>query len=344
MKKQLFMGLVALGLSTSYAFSQENFQTQVNKIAKQIQHIKQEQKEALVVKIDKINHDLDKGIITAEEATQRKKEAQAYHAKQIEEKVNAESEKLSQCVQDKANGLYPEIDELASSGEERARMVHPKVKKDDSERDAKQFKLRLDFGMGLNQITGGGAKMIASHYYHGGFGLDIRLIKDNPLYYANVGIDYVVSNLRPYKNEHFQQKGELTQVVKSDFNLDEHRLRMASIEIPAMLMLDFSPLKKVEKNGETKSYIRANNSWRFGLGGFVGFNTSVKNILSYTSNNQDIVATESSNFNVNPVYAGLSAMVGYSGINLYAKYHLTPLFQSPNPPQELWSIGIKLIP
>lgn len=105
-KLVLFIVLTA----TSMAFSQQkNFENEVKKISNKITQITKEEKDALKLKVKKINERYENGELTKQEAQILKKNAAAYHAQRIEERVSFQEKKLRQLVQDKTNGRIASI-------------------------------------------------------------------------------------------------------------------------------------------------------------------------------------------------------------------------------------------
>jgi hypothetical protein len=340
MKKILLTGLF-LGMGTHCALAQSKFENQVKEISQNIEKIRKTEQEALRIKIEKINYDLDKNLITPEKSAEEKKAAQDFHSKNIEEKVNLESEKLNQYLQDKANGLYgdennPEIvDEKAEKKEKR------KAKAEEKERKDSRVNLSIYGSFGFNQTSNNSLWMKASHHYMGGLAFNYRLTDSTPRTFLKTGIELNYTNLRQDKNLVLSKNNDITSLVKADKELEESRLRMVSIEIPIYYVIDFSqPISKKNKAGDEYTYHPTHKSWRSGLGGFIGINTNVSQRTGYMQDNAEHSIRENSAFNTSNFVYGLNAFVGYNNFSIYAKYHLNPLFQSPNAVQNVWTLGL----
>jgi len=90
------------------------------------------------------------------------------------------------------------------------------------------------------------------------------------------------------------------------------------------LEFDFSKTKS-DKDGN--KIFRSHQGFRFGLGGYVGYNNNSKQFLSVEVDGKRINERQKGNWNVNDWNYGLSAYAGWSETSLYIKYDINPLFK-----------------
>jgi len=359
MQKIIFYVVVSLCFFVSKITAQETFEQRARAIAFQIERISKEEKQLLKEKVEEVNKQLESGKITQEAADKEKMDLATFHAKQIEEKVALEQEKLNALVQEKLDGkVYSErggtsivIGGNSDSISENKREVRfPSMKvykgnKDKQERLSKRTTSQFVFAAGVNNLVTDGAvahsdyRYWGSHFYEWGVTWNSRLAKNNNLLHAKYGLSLMYNNLRPTDNRIFVENGKQTDLVTSGIHLKDSRFRNVSLVLPLHLEFDFTP-KKVSKDG-TKTYFRTHESVRFGIGGFAGVNIKSKQILEYDDNGHDYTVKEKGDFNTNDFVYGLSSYIGYKQTSLYVKYDLNPLFKDNPVKQNNISLGLR---
>src|SRR5690606_31319581 len=116
------------------------------------------------------------------------------------------------------------------------------------------------------------------------------------------------------------------------------RFRYVNLVVPVHLEFDFTK-KKV--NGD-KTYFPSHDSFRIGIGGFIGANVKEKQILKYDdADGHTIYDKRKGDYNVNDFVYGVSAYVGYKSVSLYAKYDLQPIFANNPVDQNTLSMGVR---
>ena len=114
--------------------------------------------------------------------------------------------------------------------------------------------------------------------------------------------------------------------------LRKNKLTVIYASLPIMPVLDFS---------------RSHNArFRIGLGGFIGYRVHSYTKIMYFQERDKEKDHEAGNFALNNFRYGVQALIGFRGINIFAKYDLNPLFASgrgptPNDLNAL-SFGIRL--
>lgn len=359
MQKIIFYVAVSLCLFVSKLTAQETFEQRAKIIAQNIENITKEEKLALKGKVDLINQDLDANKITKEQADQMKIEAANIHSKNIENRVAVEQSKLHDLVQDKVDGKVHSKQggtsiviggSTDSIPENRTEIQIPNMRvyqgnKEKQERLSKRTTSQFVFAAGVNNLITDGAvahsdyRYWGSHFYEWGVSWNTRLAKNHNLLHAKYGLSLMYNNLRPTDNRYFVENGDKTDLVTSAINLKDSRFRNVSLVLPLHLEFDFTP-KKVSKDG-TKTYFRTHESFRFGIGGFAGFNIKSKQILKYDNSGHEYTVKEKGNFNTNDFVYGVSSYIGWGQTSLYVKYDLNPLFKDNVVDQHNVSLGIR---
>lgn len=339
MKTITFFVVAALCLLTT-ALNAQDFENRVDQISDNIEKITKQEKDSLKIEVEQVNKMLEKKEITSEEAEARKREYAKKRANNIEVKVAAEEEKLSQLVKDKVDGKISE-----DSRSFYIRFNKGKKYKDSTETKEYVYKRTTSqfvFALGVNRLVTDGEidndnYKWRSDFYEWGITWNTRVLKNNNLLHAKYGLSLQYNNLRPENDKIFVKDGGQTYLTDSGIDLDVSRLRYVNLVVPVHLELDFTP-KSV--NGD-RTYFPTHRSVRLGVGGYAGVNVKEKQILKYEQNDHKVRHKEKGNFNVNDFVYGVSAYVGYGEVSLYAKYDLQPVFNNNEIDQNNLSLGIR---
>ena len=350
MKKTiLFVLLFTAVLST--AQEKRVFEKEVVKISKEIEKIAKKQKDSLKAKVLSIDKQLEKGEITKATAIILKNEVAAYHAKIIETKVGVQEQLLQQLVQDKTDGkIANSLEDTSSSfrvGNKKFRFTvenetnNDSIEKHRRERRQKRYgknnrttTSQFVFAIGvdnvlqdhkLGSLSDSEYGFWQSHFYELGFTWKTRLTKEASQVYFKYGLSFLWNNLRLQNNQFHEKDGDMTNIEVYPGRLIESRLRHVQMNFPMHIEWDFSKNKKY-KDGFV--FDRTNESFRAGLGGFIGFKLGTRQYLEYEdSRGVEVQEVQFDNFNMNTVNYGLSAYVGYRATSLYVKYDLNPFFK-----------------
>lgn len=334
----LFVALLCLWATKGVA--QDQFQNRVKQIAGKIETITTEEKAALKTQVEAVEKQLEAGQISAADAAKQKEALAAEAARKIEERTAVVEDELTQLITDKIEGKiksddstnYFKIDFRYDNAIKRAL-------KGES-RTTSQFV----FAFGLNNLitnstmAGSDYRVWGSHFYEWGLTYNTRILKNHNLLHAKYGFSVQYNNLRPTENRFQVESGRETVLETFPVNLTESRLRNVNLVLPVHLELDFTR-KRMEK-GETQ--FRTHESFRIGLGGYVGANLKSKQILKFEDEAGNNVRQRTrGDFNVNDFIYGVSAYVGYDLISLYVKYDLNPVFQDNAVAQRNLSMGLR---
>ncbi len=345
--------LILVLFVTTIAQSQEKtFEKEVAKISKRIERITQEQKDSLKQKVKDIDKQLANKEISEITAENLKKDAAAYHAKQIEKLVSEQERLLQMLVQDRANGKIASSDDFTYDDENTFTIGNKTFKLDIKDNDdfdnnlnkritkrskrkhSRSTTTQFVFALGVNNVLvdnqfssldNSEYQFWRSRFYEVGWTWKTRLTKRASQFYLKYGVSFLWNNLRLEDNRIHTLNGNITEIQDFPNPLTESRLRHVQMNFPLHLEWDLSKNRKYA-DGTTRD--RTNNSVRIGLGGFFGFKLGTRQYLEYRDNNDvEIEEVQFDNFNMNTFNYGISSYVGYKSTSLYVKYDLNPLFQ-----------------
>lgn len=340
MKTITFYVMALLCFITSQLNAQETFEEKVKQISNNIENITKQEKDSLKIEIQKINDQLENDQITNQEAETAKKELAEKRAKNIETRVAAEEEKLSQVLRDKVDGKLK-----SDSGNKKFSFTFNYDSDADSinkkERVYKRTTSQFVIAGGINRLMTDGDFSDdfkgSSDFYEWGFTYNTRIMKNNNLLHAKYGLSIQYNNLRPKSNQFFVTEDKQTVLATHENNLKLSRFRYVNLVIPVHLEFDFTPKQVV---GD-RTYFKTHDSFRIGIGGYAGLNVKSKQILKYEIDDKKIKDRSRGDYNVNDFVYGLSAYVGYGEISIYAKYDLQTVFENNITDQNNFSLGLR---
>lgn len=336
---------VSLCLFASKLSAQDAFVERTKAIAEKIENITKEEKATLKAEVEEVNVQLEKGSITKEQADAKKQALADARAIIIENKVNVANEELKNLVQEKVDGKLKENDSLKS----RFSISFPGFKFKDKTKlssGERRTTSQFVFAFGVNNLVTDGSvahsdfRYLKSNFYEWGVTSNFRILKNNNLLHLKYGFSWVYNSLNATENRYFVPSGDQTVLATFPTHLrtKDTYFKNVFVTIPVHLEFDFSK-SKTDKEG--KSVFRSHQGFRFGLGGFVGYNTNSKQFLSYEVNGYRINEKQKGNWNVGDWNYGLSAYVGWAETSLYIKYDLDPMFKDNVVKQNNVSLGLR---
>ena len=336
------------------------FETRAKAISNEIKTIVAKEKDALKDDLQLIEKDLEKGIISKEQAEALKLKKAQEHATAIDTKVAVEQEKLGQLVQDKVDGKIEDAKDFRSKGrtivlgnnpnsigsKTEINVTSMKVysgQEDKEERQSKRTTSQLVFAAGLNNVATNGSveksdfRYLGSHFYELGVTYNTRMLEKSNLLHAKYGLSLMYNNLRATDNRNFVVNENQTNLEVNAFQQEDSRFKNVNLVIPAHIEFDFT--KPKVKDGKT--YFKTHNSFRFGVGGFVGINLKSKQYINYDSDSYKSRVITRGDFNTSNFIYGLSTYIGYKATSLYLKYDCNPLFKDNIVKQNNVSLGVR---
>lgn len=336
---------VSLCFFASKLKAQESFVERTKAIAEKIENTTKAEKATLKAEVEEVNVQLEKGSITKEQADAKKQALADARAIIIENKVNAANEELKDLVQEKVDGKLKENDSL----KKRYSISFPSFKIKDRTKlssGERRTTSQLVFAFGANNLMTNGKisdsdfRYLKSTFSEFGITNNYRLSKNSNLLHLKYGVSFMYNGLNATENRYFVLNGDQTVLATFPTHLrtKDTYFKNVFVTIPVHLEFDFSK-SKTDKEG--KSVFRTHQGFRFGLGGFVGYNTNSKQFLSYEVNGYRINEKQKGNWNVGDWNYGLSAYVGWAETSLYVKYDLNPMFKDNVIKQNNISLGLR---
>ena len=315
-----------------------------------------EEKELLKKEVEEVDKQLIEGVITKKQAEEQKLKLAEFRAKTIEEKVSLRHEALKKLIQDDVDsdlevhekpavlGLGKGDGYIEKDSVGRKTFVVPAMKVINSnnkneKRSTSQFVLAFGANNLItnNAVANSDFSYWKSRFFEWGLTYNTRILKNDNLLHAKYGLSLMYNDLRPTDNRNFQVNGNQTDLVINPVGLKDSRFRNVNVVIPIHLEFDFT--KPTIKEGKT--YFNSHNSFRLGVGGYIGTNLKSKQILKYDIDGYKSREVTKGNFNTNNFIYGLSTYVGYKATSLYLKYDLNPLFKDNTVKQNNVSLGLR---
>ena len=337
-----------------------SFETKAKAISNEIKTITDNEKNALKADVELIDSELEKGAVTKEQAIDLKMQKAKIHAVAIETKVSIEQAKLNQLVQDKVDGKVADEKVHRSGGRTIILGNNPnsigsqtefnisslKVyngQEDKEERQSKRTTSQLVLATGLNNVVTNKSveksdfRYLGSHFYEWGLTYNTRILNKSNLLHAKYGLSVMYNNLRATGNRYFAVDGNQTNLEVNPILHDDSRFKNVNLLFPMHLEFDFT--KSKVRDGKT--YFKTHDSFRLGLGGYVGTNLKSKQLINYDTDGYKSREITKADFNVDNFIYGLSTYIGYKSTSLYLKYDLNPLFKDNLVKQNNVSLGLR---
>lgn len=187
------------------------------------------------------------------------------------------------------------------------------------------------FAIGVNNTIGDG-KTIGDEYKFGksgyaeiGFALRTRLLKNSNALRLAYGLSLQENVLVAKDNRYFVNNNGVTELQPFSEQLkNKSYFRIDNLVVP--IHLEFGPSKKKVY----KDYFRydTSNSFKVGLGGYIGYNLAATQRLRYEIDGVKRIDKIRTDYNVERFIYGLSGYIGLGPLSLYAKYDLNTVFSS----------------
>ncbi|WP_187260641.1 porin family protein [Pontibacter beigongshangensis] len=214
-----------------------------------------------------------------------------------------------------------------------------KTKKDKPYKPTR-FGLDLDLGLNtfVNQDDAGGAtpipdlKPMGSRYVSINWRITSQVGgKSSPFYIAS-GLEFAFNNYMFDKNYVIEEDvNDVTYFRKAnDINYQKSKLTHSSVNLPLVPMLKFK-----RANGK--------EGFNIGAGGFVGYRLGSHSKLKYSQDGSTEKDKVRSNYNLNDFHYGLTGVIGYGNLELFARYNMNSLFkENRGPKMNVISFGLRL--
>ena len=309
------------------------------------------EKEALKRQIQRINKQIKSEEITIQKGTELKEVAAKKHALNIENSISIIDNKISLLKRNEGENfalndqMLLDDDGMFNIDVNGDRIVS--FNSNDWKREVKyDRRTYVDpvIAVGLNNAIIDGQSLEDSPYKFGGsrffelgWAWRTRVFKNSNALRFSYGVSFQFNGLKPKNNEYFVVNNGETELQEFEFDLRKSKFRMDNLVFP--IYFEFGPSKFNQSEKRIRYSIR--NQFRIGVGGYGGFNIGTRQKLKYTQNGESVKEKLKSGYNTSSFVYGLSAYVGFDGIQLYAKYDLNPIFKDAAIEQRNVSLGLR---
>lgn len=348
----LYLATLFLVLLSHQVVGQERYEQKVEALKYRKEKITEQEKEALKYEVEEINRRLNEGAISSEEAKTLKEAAAKKRALNIENRINIVNNQISLLERNEGKMLV-DIEMDSINGDRVGFSINidgepvffssSKRWKRDIKYDRRTY-CDFIFAIGLNNALIEGQsldnspyKIGGSRFFEMGWQWRTRVFQKSNWMRFHYGFSFQFNGLKPDNNQIFVQNGNQTSLEEFEYELDKSKLRMDNLVFPVHFEFGPSKLKETEKS------IRYSiqNQFRMGIGGYGGFNLGTRQKLKYTRDGKKVKDKFKRDYNTSDLIYGLSAYVGFDGIQLYAKYDLNPIFKDAPIEQNNISLGLR---
>lgn len=287
--------------------------------------------------IEKINTQLDEKEITLEKANELKEaaaEKAALDLKYYTQKTDLEIDyvkKYKKFSDEEVNGLF--IVNNTTLGVETEKRKYKKEIRTSSG-------LTLGFGYSFMNGDNLGIKDFSfprNGYNSIGYQFKTRLDDKNHFRFM-YGFEFQTQQTELNGNRVFTQ-GDNTQITDIGFDVKYAVFRQNQLVFPLYLEIGASDRKDYD-DGRVR--FQENGKWKFGIGGFVGFNIDSRTRLKYELDGRTIKDITVNNFDNNVLLYGLDAYVGYNNVVVFGRMNLNSVFKNNSIDTQYISFGFRL--
>ena len=314
---------------------QETYFEKIEKLEKQKEQIRAEEKAALKKEVERINELVEEDKIDWEEADRLKGEAAVKHAENIKNRIAIVDNQIALLSRDAGNQK-----ESWASGNEDWDQDSRNWKKETEDRTSMYLVLAAGFNNALYQdqsLNDSEFELGGSRFFEIGLAWRTRVFNNSNWLRLKYGFSFQFNGLKPTDNRYFVQDGDEVALVEYPLDLDKSKFRMDNLVFP--VHFEFGPSRRVES--DDRIWFSTRKRLRIGLGGFAGFNLGERQKLKYSLEGEDVKQKLKGDYNTNDLIYGLSAYIGWGGTSLYAKYDLNPIFDEPNAELYNMSLGLR---
>ena len=351
----ILVGLLLLFLTQSLIAQDDMYQNKIEVLKQQKEKITQQEKNALKFEIEEINKQVKRGAISKNEAENLKAEAAKKRALNIDNRLAIIDNRI--LLLERNKGDLMELDTLnyktavqigfGQDDGQNANLFGVRINKNPNRIKTKYDRRtysNLVIAVGLNNALIEGQSLDDSPYEFGGsrffemgWQWRTRVFKNSNFLRFNYGFSFQFNGLKPDDNQFFVENGNQTELQQFDIALRKSKLRMDNLVFP--VHFEIGPSKYRETTKSIRYSLR--KQFRFGIGGYGGFNIGTRQKLKFTVDGDRIKEKQKRDFNRSNLIYGLSTYMGVGGTLLYLKYDLNPIFQDALIDQRNISLGLR---
>ncbi|TPE45888.1 outer membrane beta-barrel protein [Pontibacter mangrovi] len=195
----------------------------------------------------------------------------------------------------------------------------------------------FDVDLGFNTFTEQGQntadlKPWGSRYVSLNFRLKSQIGGQKSPFHLVSGLEFAFNNYMFEDNIIVQDIDNMTYfTVDPERNYEKSKLTHSSVNLPLMASLEFK-----RDNGK--------DGFSIGAGPFIGYRLGSHLKLKYEEEGKTQKDKIRDSFNLNDFQYGVEGVIGYGGVDLFAKYNMNNLFKNNRGPEEnVLSFGFRLL-
>ena len=311
--------------------------------------ITNQEKNALKQEIERINEQEKDNLITNEESRLFKENAAKRRALNIENRIAIIENRISLLERNESDELslseadhFSEI-EIVKINVNGKNILTSTERKRELKYDRHTYSDPV-IAVGFNNAIIDGQsledspyKIGGSRFFELGWAWRTRVFKNSNFLRINYGFSFQFNGLKPDNNQFFVFNEGQTELQEFEFDLRKSKFRMDNLVFPVHFELGPSRLRKTEE----KIRYNIDNQFRFGFGGYAGFNLGTRQKLKFDIAGETVKNKLKRNYNTSDLIYGISAYAGFDGIQLYVKYDLNPIFKDAVVEQRNISLGLR---
>jgi hypothetical protein len=346
-----FIFLLLLCFTVHFAFSQEDYQQEIEQLKEQRTQIETQEREALKNEVEAINRRLEEGDISAEEAKTLKESVAEKRAMNIEDRKSIIDNKIALLERNKGAVTAEEADTDSDDDEfgVTVNIGDETWEPFDSKKKYPKYDRRTHsnfiIAFGLNNAIPEGGNLNdspysawRSRYFEIGWAWRTRVFNHSNFLRFHYGFSFTFNGLRNTRNLYYTTD-ENNQVVREVFpvSLDKSKLRTDNFIIP--LHLEFGPSKKTVS--ETRVRYSIKRQLRLGLGGYGGVNMGTRQKLKYRVDGNRIKEKSANIFDSNQFVYGLSGWIGVGCVQFNVRYDLQTILRNTDIQEKNILFGVR---
>lgn len=347
----LYFLLALIGFMSQHLYAQdEPYQRKITVLESLKDDVVKQEKEALKEEIEKINEQLKNDDITMEQAKSLKEAAAKKHALNIENNIAIIDNKILLLERNQGETYVLTDSETYDDGVFKIDINGERVLSFDSNDWKREVKYdRRTYvdpvvAIGLNNAIIDGQSLEDSPYRFGGsrflelgWAWRTRVFRNSNALRLSYGVSFQFNGLKPKNNQYFVVGEEETELQEFELDLRKSKFRMDNLVFP--VHFEFGPSRFYQSEDKIRYSIR--NKFRFGIGGYGGFNLGTRQKLKYRREGENVKDKLKRGYNTSNLIYGLSAYIGFDSVQLYAKYDLNPIFKDASVEQRNVSLGLR---
>lgn len=304
----------------------------LEKLEKERTEFINEQKASFTKAIEQINESVKKGVLTEEQGELQKANlseqyAEALNAfnKVIDAKINYVS--YETALDERKNSFSFTLSSIKDSN----KILF--VRTESNPTVAFAYNFMSGDNLDINDFS-----YANNNYFALGYQWKTILDKNKNNFRLLYGIEYQSHGTELNGNRFFTE-GDDTQIASIGFNADKAKFRQDQLVVPVFLEIGGSNRREC-KDG--RIMLDDYKKWKFGIGGFAGFNMSSRIKLKYELNGNDVKETRVNNFDTEKFVYGLDAYVGRGDVHIFGRMNLNNVFANNSVDAQYITFGIRL--